>query len=345
MKIFCSLLLLLFSGVAFSATDTMTFRSEAQEQQFRQLTAELRCPKCQNNSIADSNSMIAMDMRQKVYQLMQEGKSKSEIVAYMVARYGNFVTYEPPLTPLTLLLWLLPMAAIATGGWGIFARTRRRRLLTQDDALPQTAPGSSITSLWLLAAGGLAALMVSAGCYYFTGSFTAVRFWQQATAQTPTLLARAFGSDAQTLSQQEMANLALGLRTRLQHEPGSVEGWIVLGRVGMMMSDAETATQAYSRAYALDSHNSEAARGYAQMLTLSDDPLDNRMGGELLRQQLKNDHTDTRVLGLLAFNAFEQQRYHEAIAAWQMMLRLLPVDDPGRAVIERSIGQAQQLQP
>lgn len=120
------MLALVISGSARATTDVMPFKDEAQEQQFRQLTEQLRCPKCQNNSIADSNAMIATDMRRRVYDLMQEGKSRREIIDYMVARYGNFVTYDPPLTPLTVLLWVLPLAAIVAGGWIIVARTRRR---------------------------------------------------------------------------------------------------------------------------------------------------------------------------------------------------------------------------
>ncbi|HCM1955701.1 TPA: cytochrome c-type biogenesis protein CcmH, partial [Salmonella enterica subsp. salamae serovar 9,46:z4,z24:z39:z42] len=67
------MLVLVMAAPARAATDVMPFRNEAQEQQFRQLTEQLRCPKCQNNSIADSNAMIATDMRRKVYDLMQEG--------------------------------------------------------------------------------------------------------------------------------------------------------------------------------------------------------------------------------------------------------------------------------
>ncbi|SUG85906.1 cytochrome c-type biogenesis protein H1 [Salmonella enterica subsp. enterica] len=115
------MLALVIAGSARATTDVMPFKDEAQEQQFRQLTEQLRCPKCQNNSIADSNAMIATDMRRRVYDLMQEGKSRQEIIDYMVARYGNFVTYDPPLTPLTVLLWVLPLAAIVAGGWIIVA--------------------------------------------------------------------------------------------------------------------------------------------------------------------------------------------------------------------------------
>lgn len=111
---------------ALAAIDTYQFKDEAQEQQFRQLTEQLRCPKCQNNSIADSNAMIASDMRQKVYELQQQGQSKQQIIDYMVARYGHFVTYEPPLTPSTLVLWLLPALFVVGGVLVIVKRARKR---------------------------------------------------------------------------------------------------------------------------------------------------------------------------------------------------------------------------
>ncbi|EDS6375163.1 cytochrome c-type biogenesis protein CcmH, partial [Salmonella enterica subsp. diarizonae] len=137
----------------------------------RQLTEQLRCPKCQNNSIADSNAMIATDMRRKVYDLMQEGKSRQEIIDYMVARYGNFVTYDPPLTPLTVLLWVLPLAAIVAGGWIIVARTRRRVRLRREP-LPADTPVSGARAGWgVYVPGAVIALAVSAGGYALTGSY------------------------------------------------------------------------------------------------------------------------------------------------------------------------------
>ncbi len=127
--------LLLPFGVAATSTDAWRFDNEAQEQQFRELTTQLRCPKCQNNSIADSNSMIASDMRQKVYELMLQGQSKQQVVDYMVNRYGYFVTYEPPLTPFTVLLWLLPALFLVAGIGIIVLRTRRatRTEMTMSD--------------------------------------------------------------------------------------------------------------------------------------------------------------------------------------------------------------------
>ncbi|EMV2226789.1 cytochrome c-type biogenesis thiol:disulfide oxidoreductase CcmH, partial [Escherichia coli] len=124
--------------------------------------------------------------------------------------------------------------------------------------------------------------------------------------------------------------------------PGDIEGWIMLGRVGMALGNASIATDAYATAYRLDPKNSDAALGYAEALTRSSDPNDNRLGGELLRQLVRTDHSNIRVLSMYAFNAFEQQRFGEAVAAWEMMSKLLPANDTRRAVIERSIAQAMQ---
>ncbi len=77
--------------------------------QFLSLTAELRCPMCQNQNIADSDAMIAHDMRRKVYALLKEGKSEQEVIDFMKARYGDFVHYQPPVTIATMWLWAAPV--------------------------------------------------------------------------------------------------------------------------------------------------------------------------------------------------------------------------------------------
>ena len=113
---------LLFSSVAFSSIDALNFSSPQQESDYHQLTQSLRCPQCQNNNIADSNATIAVDMRGKVFELLQEGKSKNDVVDYMVARYGNFVTYDPPMTASTLVLWIAPLLLVLLGGGFLLRR-------------------------------------------------------------------------------------------------------------------------------------------------------------------------------------------------------------------------------
>ena len=114
-KTWLFLIALLFSSVAFSSIDALNFTSPQQESDYHQLTQSLRCPQCQNNNIADSNATIAVDMRGKVFELLQEGKSKNDVVDYMVARYGNFVTYDPPMTASTLVLWIAPLLLVLLG--------------------------------------------------------------------------------------------------------------------------------------------------------------------------------------------------------------------------------------
>jgi cytochrome c-type biogenesis protein CcmH len=132
MRLMTLMLAALLSWSAAAAIDTYQFNSVEQEQQYRELTEQLRCPKCQNNSIADSNAIIAADMRTKVYELMMQGQSKQQVVDYMVARYGNFVTYEPPVTPATLILWVGPLLFVLIGGAVVILRTRHRRADTGD---------------------------------------------------------------------------------------------------------------------------------------------------------------------------------------------------------------------
>lgn len=122
-----SLFFIFASSVALSApVELHQFDNPQQESDYRALIQELRCPQCQNNNIADSNATIATDMRTKTLELLKEGKNKEEVVDYMIERYGNFVTYDPPITPVTLMLWLLPLILIAFGFGIVFGRKKAR---------------------------------------------------------------------------------------------------------------------------------------------------------------------------------------------------------------------------
>ncbi len=98
-----------------AAIGVYEFKDETKQLRFQQLTAELRCPKCQNQNLADSNAEIAQDLRTKVYQMLQAEKADAEIIEYMLARYGEFVLYKPRLTLQTALLWYGPFLLLAFG--------------------------------------------------------------------------------------------------------------------------------------------------------------------------------------------------------------------------------------
>ncbi|MBF7730837.1 cytochrome c-type biogenesis protein [Pseudomonas sp. N040] len=109
------LLGLLLAGSVHAAIDTYSFKDEAERQRFRQLTTELRCPKCQNQDIADSNAPIAADLRREIFRMLEEGKDNQQITDYLVARYGDFVRYKPALNSTTWLLWYGPAGMLLVG--------------------------------------------------------------------------------------------------------------------------------------------------------------------------------------------------------------------------------------
>ncbi|GLX79173.1 cytochrome c-type biogenesis protein CcmH [Thalassotalea insulae] len=103
-----------FTAQAWS-TDTYQFQDEVTQKRYQSLVKELRCPKCQNQNLADSNAPIAADLRREVYELLQQGKSDGEIVDFMVKRYGDFVLYRPKVSTLTYVLWFGPAVLLLIG--------------------------------------------------------------------------------------------------------------------------------------------------------------------------------------------------------------------------------------
>ncbi|PPI86133.1 cytochrome c-type biogenesis protein CcmH [Marinobacter maroccanus] len=126
--IFLVLALLLPGVAAADVADVYDFSDRAQEQRYQNLIAELRCPKCQNQNIADSNAPISKDMRAVVYRMMKDGASNEEIIESLVGRFGEFVRYKPELDSRTFLLWATPAIAVFGGLLvvaGVVIRSRR----------------------------------------------------------------------------------------------------------------------------------------------------------------------------------------------------------------------------
>jgi len=133
MKQLCLRIVLLIglavSGPSLAAIDTYKFDDELTRERFYQLSDELRCPKCQNQSLGDSNSPIATDLRREVYRLLNEGKTDQQIKDYLVARYGEYILYRPELSGHTLMLWLAPLLLLAIGLIVVLILVKRRRAI------------------------------------------------------------------------------------------------------------------------------------------------------------------------------------------------------------------------
>jgi len=98
------------------------------ERRVTNLSHELRCLVCQNQTLADSNAPLAIDLRNQIREQLAAGKSERDVVDFMVARYGDFVLYRPPLKGSTILLWAGPFAFVVVGFTLLVRVVRRRRI-------------------------------------------------------------------------------------------------------------------------------------------------------------------------------------------------------------------------
>ena len=113
-------------SVSAGPVETFKFKDEATKLRFQILSKELRCPKCQNQNLADSNAKIAVDLRKNLYNLLQEGKTDQEIIDFMVYRYGDFVLYRPQLKKQTYILWFGPIVVILGFALSVIFVLRKR---------------------------------------------------------------------------------------------------------------------------------------------------------------------------------------------------------------------------
>ncbi|PCJ20918.1 MAG: hypothetical protein COB04_03355 [Gammaproteobacteria bacterium] len=121
---------------SYGAIDVYTFDDEEKSERFAELMNELRCPKCQNQNLTDSNAGLAKDLKDRAYELILEGQSNDEVVDYLVERYGDFITYRPPLRLGTGLLWFGPLVLFVLVVLGFVIRRRGEGVtLLVDDEL------------------------------------------------------------------------------------------------------------------------------------------------------------------------------------------------------------------
>jgi cytochrome c-type biogenesis protein CcmH len=125
MKHLLCIFLLMMSCGSY-AVDTHQLSDPKQQETYETLTKELRCLVCQNQTIADSNAELAGDLRRQVYEMLQQGKSKQEIIQFMTDRYGDFVLYKPPFKGKTSVLWIAPVVFLLLGLITVYFFIRRK---------------------------------------------------------------------------------------------------------------------------------------------------------------------------------------------------------------------------
>lgn len=132
--LFCLLGILMVGDRLWASIGTHEFDTEAERERYQGLVHELRCPKCQNQNLSDSNSEIAVDLRDQVARMVHDGQSNEQIKEYMVNRYGDFVLYRPPVQNNTLVLWWGPLAMLVAGASIFLVTVLKRRKLAKNGA-------------------------------------------------------------------------------------------------------------------------------------------------------------------------------------------------------------------
>lgn len=189
--------------------------------------------------------------------------------------------------------------------------------------------------VWFLS--GLLGLLIIANLTYFkVGSWQLEQQLQHIASKLDHFQQRAQEDMEKPLTEQELEQFAISLRQYLQQNPQDAHSWWQLGQIAMNSNKAQLALDSYQKAYRLKPENIEYQLSYARILMFSEDPTDKSQGENLLKQVIRQDHSNLDALGLLAFHYFETENYKMAAATWEIMLKLLAENDPRHALLERS---------
>jgi cytochrome c-type biogenesis protein CcmH len=132
---------------SFAAIEVHEFDNEVDRKRYQTFIDEMRCPKCQNQNLAGTNSPIAVDLRRELELMIKDGRSDKEIVDFMVERYGEFILYRPRLTPSTIFLWGAPVFLLVFGVIMLLLIVRKRRLEAEGDSGLSSADQKRLDSL------------------------------------------------------------------------------------------------------------------------------------------------------------------------------------------------------
>ncbi|AIW18221.1 c-type cytochrome biogenesis protein CcmI [Vibrio coralliilyticus] len=201
---------------------------------------------------------------------------------------------------------------------------------------------NGISPMAVLIPSVLLVVVLSYAMYMKFGASDEVVEWQQVSANLPALSKKLMAPEGTALSDDEMQDLTLALRTRLHYQPDDSTGWLLLGRIALANRDVETAIGSMKKAYRLEPDNADVKLGYAQALMLSQDDIDQDKARKILGQLVQSDYVDLRVFSLLAFDAYERKDYPAAVRYWSVMQQMIGPQDSRYEMLSRSIENAQK---
>ena len=317
------------------------------EKRLNAISENLRCLVCQNESLAGSRADLAEDLRREVRNLIVAGKSDKEIIDFLVARYGDYVLYDPPFKATTLLLWVGPFAVLAGGlaGLILFLRRRARQPSTvaagadvatmANDSEPvpvdpdayavePTVPplagrGRGRWLLWLLL------VLIPAGAvavYFKVGTPAAMN--PEVVRPTP-----------------DPEVMVARLQAKMDANPDNPQGWMLLGRAYMVMNRPQEAIKAYDHILPEVKKEPQLTAAYAEALAASG----NIKGAQAwIDAAFKRGNKDPQLVFLAGGLAFAQGDNATAIRYWNQVLKQLPPDSDEARFVQENIAEAKARQ-
>lgn len=218
----------------------------------------------------------------------------------------------------------------------------KQSLLDDIPAERGTLSGSTLSAAKLIVPSLVLLIAVSVGFYAWLGSYSQVSQWQNIANNLPELSKKLMNPQGVALTDEEMEDLTLALRTRLYYEPDDATGWLLLGRIALANRDMHTSIGAMKKAYELKPADVDIQFGYAQALIMSQDEMDQDQARTILTRLSQREYVDLRVFSLLAFDAFERQDFANAIDYWKQMQVAIGPKDARYDMLTRSIDSAQR---
>lgn len=342
----CFLWFFLCSGPVFAVIENYEFSDESQRARYQQLTEELRCPKCQNQNLADSDSQIAADLRKELHAQLLAGKSDEAIVDFMRERYGDFVLYKPRVQRNTLLLWLGPLGLVALVAGLLLWSRRPPAVATAEPAVadacvsadsasqPPLLPARFMNWLSLLVLVAVAA--GSLGLYRHFGALQALQITE--------LGQQVFSGQLPEQQQlQKQALLLAELDGWLSSHPADEKFRYMRARLLAEGGAWDKAVSDYRELLARFPEQDNLLAEYAQVLFLQNNRVMTPDATAFLQQALQVNPHNVTALGLLGMHAFEQRDYSKAVDFWQRLLRIIPSGTQQADTINAGIARAREL--
>ncbi|MBY6198780.1 c-type cytochrome biogenesis protein CcmI [Vibrio hangzhouensis] len=215
-----------------------------------------------------------------------------------------------------------------------------KQSLLDDIPHQQEVAKTNVSLMAILLPSAILTVVLTYGMYMHFGGAEKVKNWHEVSANLPELSKKLMAGSAEPMTEDEMQDLTLALRTRLHYQRDDSTGWLLLGRIALANRDVATATDAMENAYRIEPDNADVKLGYAQALMMSQDEMDQNRARSLLTSLIQEEYVDLRVFSLLAFDAFEREDFASAIRYWSVMQRMIGPEDSRYEMLTRSIESA-----